>query len=132
MIDTAPMGVVSDAFPLLRKVDGVIAVTRIGVCTRDSAAHLREQPARLEAPVLGIVANAVKLGRRGRYGYGYYGGYGYGPGGRGRGGLGLGLGRARVAARRGARLSSQSRHRIVALCAQQAEGASLRWGRANR
>jgi hypothetical protein len=55
-------------------------VTRIGLCTRDTAAHLREQPARLEAPVLGIVANAVKLGRRGRYGYGYYGGYGYGPG----------------------------------------------------
>jgi hypothetical protein len=55
------MGVVSDAFPLLRKVDGVIAVTRIGLCTRDSAAHLREQLARLEAPVLGIVANAVKL-----------------------------------------------------------------------
>jgi Mrp family chromosome partitioning ATPase len=72
------MGVVSDAFPLLRKVDGVIAVTRIGLDTRDSAAHLREQLARLEAPVLGIVANAVKLGRRGRYGYGYYG-YGYGP-----------------------------------------------------
>jgi capsular exopolysaccharide synthesis family protein len=80
VIDTAPMGVVSDAFPLLRKVDGVIAVTRIGLDTRDSAAHLREQLARLEAPVLGIVANAVKLGRRGRYGYGYYGGYGYGPG----------------------------------------------------
>ena len=70
MVDTTPIGVVSDAFPLLRKVDGVIAVTRIGLCTRDSAAHLREQLARLEAPVLGIVANAVKLGRRGRYGYG--------------------------------------------------------------
>lgn len=75
VLDTAPMGVVSDAFPLLRKADGVIVVTRIGLCTRDSAARLREQLERLEAPVLGIVANAVKLGRRGRYGYGYYGGY---------------------------------------------------------
>ena len=88
MIDTAPMGVVSDAFPLLRKVDGAIAVTRIGFCTRDSAAHLREQPARLEAPVLGIVANAVKLGRRGRYGYGY----GYEPGAEQAGAAGVGAG----------------------------------------
>ena len=92
VIDTAPMGVVSDAFPLLRKVDGVIAVTRIGLDTRDSAAALREQLARLEAPVLGIVANAVKLGRRGRYGYGYYGGYGYGPGAEQAGGAEVGAG----------------------------------------
>ena len=42
------------------------------------AERLREQLGRLEAPVLGIVANAVKLKRRGRYGYGYCGGY-YGP-----------------------------------------------------
>jgi capsular exopolysaccharide synthesis family protein len=76
VLDTAPMGVVSDAFPLLGKVDGAIAVTRIGLCTRDSAAHLREQLTRLEAPVLGIVANAIKLRRGGRYGY--YGGH-YGP-----------------------------------------------------
>jgi capsular exopolysaccharide synthesis family protein len=79
VIDTAPMGVVSDAFPLLRKVDGAIVVTRIGLCTRDSAAHLRDQLERLEAPVLGIVANAVKLQRGRRYGYGYHGGYGDGP-----------------------------------------------------
>jgi capsular exopolysaccharide synthesis family protein len=79
VIDTAPMGVVSDAFPLLRKVDGVIVATRIGLCTRDSAARLREQLERLEAPVLGIVANALKLRRGQKYGYGYYGGYGYGP-----------------------------------------------------
>jgi Mrp family chromosome partitioning ATPase len=77
VLDTAPIGVVSDAFPLLRKVDGVIAATRIGLCTRDSAAHLREQLERLEAPVLGIVANAVKARRGGKYGR--YGGYGYGP-----------------------------------------------------
>jgi Mrp family chromosome partitioning ATPase len=34
-----------------------------------------DQLERLEAPVLGIVANGVKLRRGGRYGYGYYGGY---------------------------------------------------------
>jgi tyrosine-protein kinase len=82
VIDTAPTGVVSDAFPLLHKVDGVIVVARIGNTTRDAAERLREQLDRLEAPVLGVVANAVKLSRRRKYGYGYYGyyGYGYGPG----------------------------------------------------
>jgi hypothetical protein len=109
------MGVVSDAFPLLRKVDGVIVVGRVGVSTRDCAENLPEQLRRLEAPVLGMVINAIKLRKRGRYGYGYYGGYGYGPGaeqpggagGRGRGRRGLGLGQAGVAARRGARRSQQ-------------------------
>jgi len=75
VLDTAPMGVVSDCFPLLREVDGVIAVTRLGQSTRDGAERLREQLARLEAPVLGIVANGVKVRRGGKYGYGYYGGY---------------------------------------------------------
>jgi succinoglycan biosynthesis transport protein ExoP len=70
VFDTAPMGVVSDVFPLLREVDGVIVVIRLGVSTRDQADHLREQLTRLEAPTLGVVANAVKV-RRGKYGYGY-------------------------------------------------------------
>jgi capsular exopolysaccharide synthesis family protein len=75
VFDTAPLGVVSDAFPLLREVDGVIAVTRLGQSTRDHAERLREQLDRLEAPTLGIVANAVKARRGGKYGYGYGGGY---------------------------------------------------------
>ena len=37
---------------------------------------LREQLERLEAPSLGIVVNAVKVRRGGRYGYGYGGYYG--------------------------------------------------------
>ena len=74
VLDTAPIGVVSDCFPLLRKVDGVVAVARMGRSTRDSVGKTREQLDRLDAPTLGIVANGLKLGRRGkhRYGYGYY------------------------------------------------------------
>jgi receptor protein-tyrosine kinase len=76
VIDTAPIGVVADAYPLLHEADGVIAVARMEKTTRDSAEHLREQLTRVEAPVLGIVANAVKRSRgRKKYGYGYYGGY---------------------------------------------------------
>jgi Mrp family chromosome partitioning ATPase len=74
VFDTAPMGVVPDAFPLLRQVDGVIVVARLGRSTRDHSEHLRDQLRRLDAPTLGVVANGIKA-RRGRYGYGYAGGY---------------------------------------------------------
>jgi capsular exopolysaccharide synthesis family protein len=74
VIDTAPIGVVADAFPLMREVDGVIAVCRMGLTMRDHAVHLTEQLRRMDAPSLGIVANGIKV-KRGRYGYGYYGGY---------------------------------------------------------
>jgi tyrosine-protein kinase len=73
VVDTAPLGVVPDAFPLLRAVDGAIVVTRLGKSTRDSAVRLREQLDRLDVPVLGFVANGLKRKRTERYGYGYYG-----------------------------------------------------------
>ena len=47
----------------------------MGQSTRDSAERLHEQLDRLEAPVLGIVANGIKVRRGGKYGYGFYGGY---------------------------------------------------------
>jgi len=72
IIDTAPLGVVPDAFPLLRQVDGVIAVARLRVTTTDEGAHLRDQTARAEAPLLGVVVNGVKVKRGNKYGYGYY------------------------------------------------------------
>jgi succinoglycan biosynthesis transport protein ExoP len=73
VIDTAPIGVVSDALPLLRMADGLIVVARIGETTRDTAHEMRDQLDRLDVPVLGLVANLIKLRRGGRYGYGYYG-----------------------------------------------------------
>ncbi len=71
VIDTAPIGVVSDAIPLLRIADGVIVVARIGETTREAAVDMRHQLDRLDVPTLGVVANAVKLPRRSKYGYGY-------------------------------------------------------------
>ena len=75
VIDTPPAGVVADAFPLLRQVDGVIAVCRLGSTTHGAADKLRAQLDRLGAPILGIVANGMRRPRRHRrygYGYGYY------------------------------------------------------------
>jgi capsular exopolysaccharide synthesis family protein len=79
VVDTAPLDIVADAFPLLRQVDGVMVVARIGQTTRDGARRMRERLQSLDANVLGVVANAIKVGRNQKYGYGQYGAYGAGP-----------------------------------------------------
>jgi succinoglycan biosynthesis transport protein ExoP len=75
VIDTPPLTAVSDAFPLLKKVDGVIIVGRVGRNRRDVAERLHETLTGAGAPLLGVIANGFKSGRR--YGYGY--GYDYSP-----------------------------------------------------
>jgi receptor protein-tyrosine kinase len=71
VIDTVPLAVVSDAMPLLRRVDGIVLVSQVGKNTRDSAIFLRERLEGVGAPVLGVVANEVRTKPTGRYGYGY-------------------------------------------------------------
>jgi capsular exopolysaccharide synthesis family protein len=71
VVDTPPLTVVSDAFPLLSKVDGVIIVGRVGRNRRDVAQRLHETLTGAGAPLLGVVANGFKSGRLGGYGYGY-------------------------------------------------------------
>ncbi len=77
VIDTPPLTAVSDAFPLLKKVDGVVIVGRVGRNRRDVAERLHETLTGAGAPLLGVIANGFKSGRRGGYGYGY--GYDYTP-----------------------------------------------------
>jgi polysaccharide biosynthesis transport protein len=60
VIDTSPLTVVSDAFPLLTKVDGVVIVGRIGHSRRDSAQELHHVLASSGAPLLGIIVNHSK------------------------------------------------------------------------
>ncbi len=71
VIDTPPLTAVSDAFPLLKKVDGVVIVGRVGRNRRDVAERLHETLTGAGAPLLGVIANGFKSGRRGGYGYGY-------------------------------------------------------------
>jgi polysaccharide biosynthesis transport protein len=71
VIDTPPLVAVSDAFPVLALVDGVIIVGRVGRNRRDVAARLHETLIGTGAPLVGIVANDVKASRNGPYGYGY-------------------------------------------------------------
>jgi succinoglycan biosynthesis transport protein ExoP len=65
VIDTPPLAAVSDAFPLLTKVDGVVVVGWIGRSRRDAAEQLHQILAGSGAPLLGVIAN----GSRGPGGY---------------------------------------------------------------
>jgi capsular exopolysaccharide synthesis family protein len=71
VIDTPPLTAVSDAFPLLRKVDGIIIVGRVGRNRRDVAERLHETLQSVGAPLLGVIANGVKTGGMGSYAYSY-------------------------------------------------------------
>ncbi|HEV3033596.1 MAG TPA: polysaccharide biosynthesis tyrosine autokinase [Solirubrobacteraceae bacterium] len=71
VIDTPPLTVVSDAFPLLSRVDGVLIVGRVGRNRRDVAERLHETLTGAGAPLLGVVANGFKAARFGSYGYTY-------------------------------------------------------------
>jgi succinoglycan biosynthesis transport protein ExoP len=72
VIDTPPLAAVSDAFPLLRKVDGVVIVGRVGRNRRDVAQRLHETLTGADAPLLGVVANGFKASRLGSRDYGGY------------------------------------------------------------
>jgi capsular exopolysaccharide synthesis family protein len=66
VIDAPELTAVSDAFLLLSKVDGVIIVGRVGRSRRDVAQHLRQVLATSGAPLVGVIANGVKLTGRDR------------------------------------------------------------------
>jgi succinoglycan biosynthesis transport protein ExoP len=62
VIDTPPLTAVSDAFPLLTKVDGVVIVGWVGRSRHDAAERLHQILASSGAPLLGVIANGVKSG----------------------------------------------------------------------
>jgi capsular exopolysaccharide synthesis family protein len=73
VIDTPPTSAVSDAIPLVRDASGVLVVSRLDHTTRDAAARLAEQLRNLDARVLGVVVNNLRVRRSGYgYDYGYY------------------------------------------------------------
>jgi polysaccharide biosynthesis transport protein len=71
VIDTPPLTAVSDAFPLLGKVDGVVIVGWVGRNRRDVAQRLHETLEGAGAPLLGVVANGFSSRGLGAYGYDY-------------------------------------------------------------
>jgi polysaccharide biosynthesis transport protein len=71
VIDTPPLTAVSDAFPLLARVDGVVIVGWVGRNRRDVAQRLHETLVGAGAPLLGVVANGFKASALGGYSYDY-------------------------------------------------------------
>jgi Mrp family chromosome partitioning ATPase len=71
VIDTPPLTAVSDAFPLLSKVDGVVIVGWVGRNRRDVAQRLHETLDGAGAPLLGVVANGFSSRGHDAYGYDY-------------------------------------------------------------
>ncbi len=61
VIDTSPLGIVSDAVPLLSRVDGAIIVGRVGSSRRDVAERLHGMLMGVQAPLVGIVASNVDV-----------------------------------------------------------------------
>ncbi len=62
VVDTPPLSAVSDAFPLLGKVDGVVLVGRVGHSRRDIAERLQQTLASSGVVPLGVIANSAKSG----------------------------------------------------------------------
>ena len=62
VIDTPPLTAVSDAFPLLTKVDGAVIVGRVGHSSRDAAEQLHQVLASSGASLFGVIANGASSG----------------------------------------------------------------------
>ena len=71
VIDTPPLTAVSDAFPLLTRVDGVVIVGRVGHSRRDAAERLHRVLSSSGAPLLGVIANSSNAGGPYAYAYAY-------------------------------------------------------------
>jgi capsular exopolysaccharide synthesis family protein len=69
VIDTPPLAAVADAFPLLRKVDGVILVAWLTRSRRDVAEQLQQVLESSGAPLLGVIANGAGSTGPSRYPY---------------------------------------------------------------
>lgn len=76
LVDTAPFGLVTDAFLLAEHVDQTLLVARQNITIRDHVSMIEEIYSHGRLPKLGLVLNGVK--RTSRYGYSYGYGYGYG------------------------------------------------------
>ena len=72
IIDTPPILAVADAAVIGTLVDGTVVVARANQTNEEGLAAAVDRLRRVNAPILGIVLNAVPKGGAPGYGYGYY------------------------------------------------------------
>ncbi len=75
IVDTGPLIAVSDPSVVAAQVDGLLLNVRLARTPRKQAERAREILATLDAPVLGVIVNAVSGSEARKYGYGHYGEY---------------------------------------------------------
>jgi capsular exopolysaccharide synthesis family protein len=81
IIDSAPVGLVSDTFSLAPYVDSTLFIVRHRYTFKRQIEFIDEVYVQRKLPRLWIIVNDLKMGARfGYYGYGYGKGYGYGYG----------------------------------------------------
>lgn len=73
IIDSPPIGAVSDALILSRVVDGALLVVKYAKTRKEMLSRSIEQLHGIGAPLMGIVLNEISRGQGGYYGYQYYG-----------------------------------------------------------
>jgi len=72
IFDTAPVIAVTDAALLAPAVSGTLLVVSLGFTPREIARQAKEQLEKVNAVILGVVANRIEVGRGGSYYYYYY------------------------------------------------------------
>lgn len=81
VLDSPPLGAVTDAAILSRLVDGTLLVVRQGKTHKAALGHAARQLEDLGSTLLGVIINDTDFGRSSYYRYEYFRqhGYGYGP-----------------------------------------------------
>lgn len=79
IVDTPPVGLVSDAFTLSQYVNASLYIVRMGYTLKKQIYYIEEQYKNQKLPNIGLLVNDIKATSH-YYSYGNYGGYGYGYG----------------------------------------------------
>jgi polysaccharide biosynthesis transport protein len=91
ILDSPPLGAVTDAVVLSKQADGVVLVVRSGKTLRDEVKRSVRSIRAVGGQVVGVILNQLDTSDR-RYGYYRYGGYAYGGDKQARAGAGAGGG----------------------------------------
>lgn len=76
IIDTPPLGSVIDSAVIADKCDGAIMVMEAGAISYRFASEVKEQLAKCDCSILGVILNKVDMSKKSYYGKYYYGKYG--------------------------------------------------------
>ena len=77
IFDTPPLGVVTDAVPIIKQSDGVVLIVKHNHTTYPKLNKQIEYINRNGGKILGIVVNGIDVMKAGKKGYGYGSSYGY-------------------------------------------------------